>query len=294
MTIDVDSPPRAESRSVSFERLRVTQRGLGEFSLRIYSPSEQQIDDMGFEPHIGVAYGPGWAQGLDATNDVARRLARDGHFRVAAVKLPDGEHDVADMVPFHTDVLRTASEAMLELYPTTPLVISGYSRGSSPAAIVAGEMGDRIAGVTFIAPTWFSGEPTPRELARRGIEEAIEAIRHESPRDRFDLIRLGWHATKEMVRRPWELRRDVAAIAGQSRPKDLIEQLESVEHIGVVAGDHDGVCPPADILEVAAAIADSDPSREVDVRTVRSGHFHVFTNPESRNQIIRQIYKIAA
>lgn len=294
MTIDVEAPQGAESRKVSFERLRVFQEGVGEFTLRVYSPSERQIDDAGYEPYVSVAYGPGWAQGIDATNDVASRLARDGHFRVAAVKLPPGDHDIADMVPFHTDVLRTATEAMLEVYPHTSLVISGYSRGSSPAAIVAGEMGARVAGVSFIAPTWFRGEQTPRGLARRGVGEAVEAIRHESPRDRFDLIRLGYHAAKEMIRRPWELRRDVAAIATESRPSNLIEQLQDVPRIGVVVGDHDGVCPPEGILEVAAEIAGSNPSREVDIRTVRSGHFHVFTNPVSRAQIVRQIHNIAA
>jgi pimeloyl-ACP methyl ester carboxylesterase len=198
------------------------------------------------------------------------------------------------MVPLHTDVLRTATEAMLEIYPDTPLVIAGYSRGSSPAAIVAGEMGDRIAGVSFIAPTWFSAERTPQDLARRGVGEAIEAIRRESPRDRFDLLRLGYHAAKEMVRRPRELQRDVASIATESRPSNLIERLESVARIGVVAGDHDGVCPPEDILAVAEELAKSNPKREVDIRTVETGHFHVFTNTRSRQEIIHQIYNLAA
>jgi pimeloyl-ACP methyl ester carboxylesterase len=233
-------------------------------------------------------------QGIDATNDIATRLARDGHMRVGAVKLPDGNHDVASMVPFRTDVHRAVSQAMLEMYPDDPLVLVGYSRGSSPAAYIAGEMASDIAGVSFIAPTWFSDEHTPLSLAIRGIEEGVGAALKESPRDRVELIRLGFHAVKEFVRRPMELRRDVSAIATEARPRDLIERLQNVPRIGVVVGDHDGVCREAEIISVAEKIVDSDPDRPVYIRRVKTGHFPVFTNPESRKTIIRQIRDIAA
>ena len=294
MTIDVDLPSRAESGLVTYEQFRISERGLGRFGLRVYSPSDRRIQELQRLPDLGVSYAAGWMQGIDATNDIATRLARDGHMRVGAVKLPDGNHDVASMVPFRTDVHRAVSQAMLEMYPDDPLVLVGYSRGSSPAAYIAGEMASDIAGVSFIAPTWFSDEHTPRSLAIRGIEEGVGAAIKESARDKAELLRLGFHAVREFVRRPMELRRDVSAIATEARPHDLIGRLQDVPRIGVVVGDHDGICREAEVLSVAKEIASSDRNRPVDIRRVKSGHFHVFTNPESRRTIINQIHDIAA
>lgn len=293
MTIDVDAPVRREFKHFAYDQFRIYSE-LGAFGLRVYTPSTRLIDERGMEPGVSVAYGNGWAQGVDAVNDIGERLARDGHMRFAALKLPLGDHEVADMVPFRTEMLRSVSDVLFEEYPDDPQVIMGYSRGSSPAAIVAGERSDRIAGVSFVAPTWFSGEHTSFSLALRAAEEGAGAILRDSPRDRLDLVKLAYHALREAARRPSELKRDVAAIARESRPADLINHLNGVARVGVVIGDHDGLCRAEEIAAVAREIEESNPDRDVDVRRVRSDHFHVFTNTQSRAEIIDQVKKIAA
>jgi hypothetical protein len=294
MSIDVDTPIRREFKDFSFDQFTLYERELGKFGVRVYTPNIRQIDALEREPELNVAYGPGWAQGVDATNEIARMFAKEGHMRFASIKLPEGTHDISGMVPFHTDVLRAGTELMLAEY-VGPLVIESYSRGSMPATIVAHELSSDIAGVQYVEPTWFENEHTPLSLAARGVGEGIGSLlRRDSFSDKLDLLHMGAHALKEAIHRPLELRRDVSAIADEARPTDLIERLARVRTLGVVVGRFDGICRRQEVLSVAQEIADSDPGREVDILEVDIGHFNPFKNRRSRAEIIDQLYRLAS
>lgn len=285
MSIDVVQQQGRESKYFSFDRYQI-RTSLGELGLRVYGPSQRLIDQREEEPDTAVAYGPGFAQGVDAINDIGERLAKDGHMRFAALELPIETLDLAEAVPYRTDALMSASEVLSTYYPDQRQVVMGYSWGSFPAANVSRERASFIRGAGFISPTWWSAKHSPASLALRGGLECLGALVGDSPRDRLDLMKMGFHAFKEARRRPLGLRRDVTTIATDPRPAGIVDDLKDVPHVGVVIGEHDGLCRGSEITVVASQIYDSNPERGVDIRRVRSDHFHVFTNKASRQTII--------
>lgn len=290
--LDVDSPVHYELKNCAYDQFSLHTRDLGRFSMRVYGPSDQQVQRLRRGPGLNSAFAPGWAQGHRETNHIAALMAHDGHMRFTSVKLPDGNHTVGEMVPFHAALLRSASSILSNYYPDVPQVVTSYSRGSNPGTVVAGEQGLPI---DYVAATWFDEEQTEKSLMFRGISEAVESVfRLDSIADKAALARMGIYATREGLRRTGELYRDVSAIKEQSRPGNLIEHLAGVPKIGVVIGKFDRVCPERGIRTVAQEIGDSKPEREVDIITVDSGHFHVFKNNRSRREIVDQIYRLAS
>lgn len=292
--LDMDPPTTRETSEYVCDRYPVLSAELGELVLRVFSPSSRRIDEKELTPNVSVSYAPGWAQGVEANNRIARGMAVGGNMRFCVAESPLGDHEVADMVRFRTAILRVACDLMSSVYPTDQQIITGYSRGSFPAAVVAGERAGEIAGVNFVAPTWWGAEHTPASLALRASGEALGAMWFGSPGDRVDLIIMAYHAAREAMRRPSELKRDVDAIALEAHPEDLAGLLLAVKAVGVVICVSDGLCRNYELTDVARQI---DASRQLgsglDIAWVDSGHLRPFSKPQSRSEIIQQINRLS-
>lgn len=292
MSVEVLHGRRPNSPDARYEQFTLSRKTLGKFGLRVYSPSKDQIRDRDL-PIAVVPYTSGWAQGLDESNTICERIAQEAHVYAVSVKLPEGEHDVDDMVPFRSDVLHATIDALRDITYDLPLIPYGYSRGSAPTAVVAGERPKELRGAGFIAPTWFADEKSAFQLATLGVGEGIESLRRASLRDRLGLLRIGRNSARELLTHPWELRRDVLAIARYSRPEDLVERLKEVPYIGVVAGHRDKLCPEYGVLSVAEQIRVSDPDRPVDILPLDVSHLQFFDNVTALRGIALQIQTIA-
>lgn len=292
MAIEVPYGRRTEDRNQCYEQYSIDKyKQLGRFGLRVYSPIKSQIQERGL-PQGTVVYSPGWAQGTDEVNAISRRLAQEAHVYAVATKLPDGDHSVEDMVPFRADVVHATLDSVRDITADLPTVICGYSRGSSPASIVAGDRPEAVDGVQFIAPTWFEKSRSASALAVGGVSEGFESLFRGTLRDRAELVRIGRHAVKEVMSHPLELRRDVYAIAQSSQPADLVQRLEPIAGIGVVAGQRDRLCPPDGVIATAKQIQASKPDRLVDIAVVNTSHLHYFEDRLAIRTIAQQIRRL--
>lgn len=292
MSVEVLHGRRPESPDDTYEEFSVSShQNIGRFGLRVYSPTQKQMREKGL-PKVVVPYTSGWAQGLYETNTICERLAREAHVYTVSAKLPEGEHDIDEMVPFRADVLHATIDVLQkDITYDLPIFPYGYSRGSAPNAVVAGDRPHELVGAGFIAPTWFSKNKSALQLLSLGVTEGIESLTRGSLRDRWGLIRIGRNAGRELATHPWEYRRDVFAISKYSRPEDLVERLSQVPRIAVVAGRRDKLCPAYGIVEVAQQLQMSNFERPVDLLELDVSHLQFFDNVVAMRGIANQIQK---
>lgn len=162
------------------------------------------------------------------------------------------------------------------MYDWASMIVAGYSRGTAPARLATVEHADVVDGVILVAPTWFSQQVKPRELAARGLQESARGMAQAGWLDRLTLVGASVRLAQEMLAHPFELRNDIAAIS-QEGAADLQDVLDTGVRVGVVAGRQDELCQVDGIRAVVDRLADPT---DVIYREVDSDHFSYFLSPK--------------
>ncbi len=276
MARPVDSVSRDDIDHVRFDDLSF-EGSHGRVGVTLFLPSMRQVGMHG-EPEIICPYSAGWGEGLGAARNACEALARTGNVMAATIEYPRKRVQVAEILPFRTEVLGEVIQHLRRhtIYDTSTTVVVGYSRGTAPARAATVEHAEVITGVALIAPTWFSHEVNPRELAQRGLAESARGMLNSGWMDRINLIGASARLAQEMLTHPFELRNDVAAIS-QEGAADLEQVVASGVRVGVVGGRQDELCEIVGIRSVIERLADHS---VVDYREVDSDHFSYFLSPK--------------
>jgi len=232
----------------------------GHVGVTLFMPSIRQLGIKG-EPEIISPYSAGWGEGLGAA-----RASCEGLVRSANVNLQ-----------FRTEVFGEVIRHIRErtMYDWATLVVAGYSRGTAPARMATVEHADVVDGVVLVAPTWFSQQVKPRDLAARGLHESARGMAQAGWLDRLTLVGASVRLAQEMLAHPFELRNDIAAIS-QEGAADLQDGDTGVR-VGVVAGRQDELCQVDGIRTVVDRLPEP---AAVMYREVDSDHFSYFLSPK--------------
>ncbi len=249
----------------------------GHVGVTLFMPSARQIGIHG-EPDIISPYSSGWGEGLGAARASCEGLVRAANVMAATIEYPRKRMSVNEILPFRTEVLGEVIRHIRErtMYDWASMIVAGYSRGTAPARLATVEHADVVDGVILVAPTWFSQQVKPRELAARGLQESARGMAQAGWLDRLTLVGASVRLAQEMLAHPFELRNDIAAIS-QEGAADLQDVLDTGVRVGVVAGRQDELCQVDGIRAVVDRLADPT---DVIYRDVDSDHFSYFLSPK--------------
>lgn len=291
VAVPVDSVTRADVDSIRFDDLSFLTRH-GRVGVTLFMPSVLQVTEEG-EPDLVVPYSAGWGEGRGAAELACQSLAREGNLMAASIEYPPTRLRMHEVVPFRTEILTDVIDQLRSgPYGDLRIVVQGYSRGTGPARHAAVQRADHISGLSLVAPTWFSDQVHPRELATRGIAEGARGIIRENWVDKWGLLTAGARLAQEMLAHPIALRNDVAAIS-QEGAGDLREVLASGLRLGVVAGLHDELCEVVGIRRVLDELTPAEAAR-VDYREADSDHFTYFWKPDPLRTVVAQVLGLGA
>ncbi len=249
----------------------------GHVGVTLFMPSARQIGIHG-EPDIISPYSSGWGEGLGAARASCEGLVRAANVMAATIEYPRKRMSVNEILPFRTEVFGEVIRHIRErtMYDWASMIVAGYSRGTAPARLATVEHADVVDGVILVAPTWFSQQVKPRELAARGLQESARGMAQAGWLDRLTLVGASVRLAQEMLAHPFELRNDIAAIS-QEGAADLQDVLDTGVRVGVVAGRQDELCQVDGIRAVVDRLADPT---DVLYREVDSDHFSYFLSPK--------------
>ena len=249
----------------------------GHVGVTLFMPSIRQIGIHG-EPDIISPYSSGWGEGLGAARASCEGLVRAANVMAATIEYPRKRMAVNEILPFRTQVFGEVIRHIRErtMYDWATMIVAGYSRGSAPARLATVEHSDVVDGVILVAPTWFSQQVKPRELAARGLQESARGMAQAGWLDRLTLVGARVRLAQEMLAHPFELRNDIAAIS-QEGAADLQDVLATGVRVGVVAGRQDELCQVDGIRAVVDRL--TEPT-DVIYREVDSDHFSYFLSPK--------------
>lgn len=249
----------------------------GHVGVTLFIPSIRQIGILG-EPDIVVPYSSGWGEGLGAARASCESLVRAANVMTATIEYPRKRVAVHEILPFRTKVFGEVITQLRErsLYDWAPLIVAGYSRGSAPARLATIENPDAVDGILLVAPTWFTEQVKPFDLAARGLQESARGMAAAGWLDKIALVGTTARLAGEMLSHPLELRNDIAAISQESAT-DLQELLDVCPRVGVVAGREDELCQMKGIRGVIDKLSDIS---AIDYREVDSDHFSYFLAPK--------------
>ncbi|PID96756.1 MAG: hypothetical protein CSA84_02965 [Actinomycetales bacterium] len=249
----------------------------GRVGVTLYLPSVRQVTREG-EPEILCPYSAGWGEGLGAAQTACEALTQTANVLAVAIEYPKRRLDVSEILDFRTEVYGEVIRHLRDhtIYDFATTIVVGYSRGSAPARLAAVGHTDVVTGICFVAPTWFSSDLKPHELATRGLAESAGAMSRSGWHDRINLISATARLVHEMVTHPWDLRNDIAAIS-QENAADLDEIIETGLRVGVVGGIEDELCDITGIRQVIDKVTDRG---KVDYHEVHSDHFSYFMKPD--------------
>jgi hypothetical protein len=281
MARQVDAVTRDDIDVVRFDDLSFDSRH-GRVGVTIFLPSIRQIGLFG-DPEVVCPYSAGWGEGLGAAQTACEAIVRSSHAMAVAIEYPRRRLSVAQILDFRTEVYGLVLRQLRErtTYDQATLVAVGYSRGTAPARLAAVEHADVVGGLLLVAPTWFSAQITPHELASRGIAEGAGAMARAGWLDRLNLMSASMRLAQEMIAHPLELSNDITAISRESAA-DLDEVLDAGLRVAVVGGRQDELCEIEGIRGVIAKVRERD---RVDYREVDSDHFSYFVKPQPQRVV---------
>lgn len=263
----------------------------GRVGVTLFMPSARQIGMRG-DPDVVCAYSAGWGEGTGATTLACEAMVRSANALAVAIEYPKKRLAVAEILDYRRSVFGEVLSHLREhtIYDQSTLLVVGYSRGCAPARLAAIEYADLIDGLVLVAPTWFSSEITPHELATKGIAEGAGAMARSGWLDRFNLVGASMRLAQEMLAHPFELRNDIAAIS-QEGAADLDEVIAAGLRVGVIGGLQDELCEVAGIRQVIDKVVDRP---QVDYREVASDHFSYFLKPAALRIVAQLITEIGS
>ena len=249
----------------------------GHVGVTLFMPSIRQLGIKG-EPEIISPYSAGWGEGLGAARASCEGLVRSANVMAATIEYPRKRVAVHEILQFRTEVFGEVIRHIRErtMYDWATLVVAGYSRGTAPARMATVEHADVVDGVVLVAPTWFSQQVKPRDLAARGLHESARGMAQAGWLDRLTLVGASVRLAQEMLAHPFELRNDIAAIS-QEGAADLQDVLDTGVRVGVVAGRQDELCQVDGIRTVVDRLPEP---AAVMYREVDSDHFSYFLSPK--------------
>jgi len=276
MARPVDGVTRGDIDAIRYDDLSF-EGAHGHVGVTLFMPSARQIGILG-EPDIISPYSSGWGEGLGAARASCEGLVRAANVMAATIEYPRKRMAVHEILPFRTEVFGEVIRQIRErtIYDWATMIVAGYSRGTAPARLATVEHADVVDGVILVAPTWFSQQVKPRELAARGLQESARGMAQAGWLDRLTLVGASVRLAQEMLAHPFELRNDIAAIS-QEGAADLQDVLDTGARVGVVAGRQDELCQVDGIRAVVDRLA--EPS-DVVYREVDSDHFSYFLSPK--------------
>lgn len=276
MARPVEGVTRSDIDAIRYDDLSF-EGAHGHVGVTLFMPSIRQVGIQG-DPEVISPYSAGWGEGLGAARASCEGLVRAANVMAAAIEYPRKRMSVSEILPFRTEVLGEVIRHVRErsIYDWATMVVAGYSRGTAPARLATVEHAEVVDGVILVAPTWFSQQVKPRELAARGLQESARGMAQAGWLDRLTLVGASVRLAQEMLAHPFELRDDIAAIS-QEGAADLQDVLDTGVRVGVVAGRQDELCQVDGIRTVVDRLA--DPSTVI-YREVDSDHFSYFLSPK--------------
>ena len=290
MARPVDGVTRGDIDAIRYDDLSF-EGAHGHVGVTLFMPSARQIGILG-EPDIISPYSSGWGEGLGAARASCEGLVRAANVMAATIEYPRKRMAVHEILPFRTEVFGEVIRQIRErtIYDWATMIVAGYSRGTAPARLATVEHADVVDGVILVAPTWFSQQVKPRELAARGLQESARGMAQAGWLDRLTLVGASVRLAQEMLAHPFELRNDIAAIS-QEGAADLQDVLDTGVRVGVVAGRQDELCQVDGIRAVVDRLA--EPS-DVFYREVDSDHFSYFLKPAALRIVAQLITEIGS
>jgi len=276
MARPVEGVTRSDIDAIRYDDLSF-EGAHGHVGVTLFMPSIRQVGIQG-DPEVISPYSAGWGEGLGAARASCEGLVRAANVMAAAIEYPRKRMSVSEILPFRTEVLGEVIRHIRErsIYDWATMVVAGYSRGTAPARLATVEHAEVVDGVILVAPTWFSQQVKPRDLAARGLHESARGMAQAGWLDRLTLVGASVRLAQEMLAHPFELRDDIAAIS-QEGAADLQDVLDTGVRVGVVAGRQDELCQVDGIRTVVDRLA--DPSTVI-YREVDSDHFSYFLSPK--------------
>ncbi len=276
MARPVEGVTRSDIDAIRYDDLSF-EGAHGHVGVTLFMPSIRQVGIQG-DPEVISPYSAGWGEGLGAARASCEGLVRAANVMAAAIEYPRKRMSVSEILPFRTEVLGEVIRHVRErsIYDWATMVVAGYSRGTAPARLATVEHAEVVDGVILVAPTWFSQQVKPRDLAARGLHESARGMAQAGWLDRLTLVGASVRLAQEMLAHPFELRDDIAAIS-QEGAADLQDVLDTGVRVGVVAGRQDELCQVDGIRTVVDRLA--DPSTVI-YREVDSDHFSYFLSPK--------------
>ena len=131
-------------------------------------------------------------EGLGAARASCESLVRAANVMTATIEYPRKRVAVHEILPFRTKVFGEVITQLRErsLYDWAPLIVAGYSRGSAPARLATIENPDAVDGILLVAPTWFTEQVEPFDLAARGLQESARGMAAAGWLDKIALVGL--------------------------------------------------------------------------------------------------------